>query len=152
MNDISDAWDIGISLLDDGKSENREVHADDAATDRLSLALTSSAWAVAGVALGEQQSDTGWVKDTLLHWETLLVVAAGDFEDVALELVADAVAWDFSAHLLVHEDTELLLVIDVDQLLGAIGRVGDIELHLDVGKSRIAQWLVVVVVFVTEVE
>lgn len=123
MNDISDAWDIGISLLDDGESENRQVHPDDAATNRLSLALTSSAWAVAGVALGEQESDTGWVKDTLLHWETLLVVAAGDLEDVALEFVADAVAWDFSAHLLVHEDAEFLLIVDVDQLLGAVRRV-----------------------------
>jgi hypothetical protein len=28
----------------------------------------------------------------------LLVVAAGDLEDVAFEFVADAVAWDFGAH------------------------------------------------------
>jgi len=114
VNDISEAWNSSITSLDDGESEDRQVHADNAATDRLSLTLTSSAWAVAGVAVGEQESDTGWVKDTLLHWETLLVVAAGDFEDVALEFVANAVAGDLSAHLLVHEDAELALIVDVD--------------------------------------
>ena len=58
--------------------------------------------------------------DSLLHRESLLVVAAGDAEDVAFELVADAVAGDFGAHAAVHEDTELALIFDFDQLLRAI--------------------------------
>jgi hypothetical protein len=76
------------------------------------------------------------VHDTLLHRETLLVVASGDLEDVALELVADAVARDFVTHAAVHEDAELALIFDLDQLLGAIVGVGDVELHLDCGVSR----------------
>ena len=69
--------------------------------------------------------------DALLHGEALLVVAAGDFEDVAFELGGDAVAGDFLAHALVHEAAEFAVVFDFDELLGAIGGVGDVELHLD---------------------
>ena len=76
--------------------------------------------------------------DTLFHRETLLVVAAGDFEDVAFEFGTDAVASDFLAHAFVHEGAEFAFVFDLDEFLGAIGWVGDVELHLDggVGASR----------------
>ena len=50
------------------------------------------------MAVGEEEAHSCWVHDALLHGETLLVVAAGDFEDVAFEFVADAVAWDFGSH------------------------------------------------------
>jgi len=79
------------------------------------------------------------MKDTLLHWETLLVVATSDLEDVAFELVADAVAGNLLAHFLFHEDAELALIVDFDQLLGAIRREGDVELHLDGRLSRYQQ-------------
>jgi len=36
--------------------------------------------------------------NTLLHWKALLVVATCDLEDVALELITNAVTWDLSAH------------------------------------------------------
>jgi hypothetical protein len=42
---------------------------------------------------------------------------------------------DLSTHALFHEGTQLALVLDLDQLLRAIGRVGDIELHL-VGREK----------------
>jgi len=128
---VSQAGDVGITLLDDGEGEDGQVHADDAATDGLPLALSITARSVARVALAEEESHTGRVHDTLLHREALLVVAAGDLEDVALELVADAVTWDFLTHAAVHEDAQLALVIDLDQLLRAIRGVGDVELHLD---------------------
>jgi len=134
------------------------------------------------------------MEDALLHGETLLVVTAGDAEDVALELIAEVVAGNFLAHLrntttlvtklissvlscsmcaierkrhsskvgkrknfrcvplvdrdfrlvkfrwywgvgtgtysLLHEITELALILNLDQLLAAIGRVGDVQLHL----------------------
>jgi hypothetical protein len=136
VDGVGDTWDVLVALLDDAESEDGEVHADDATANRLPLALTSAAGAVAGVAIGEEEADTGWVHDTLLHGETLLVVASGDPEDVALELVADAVAGDFVTHAAVHEDAELALIFDLDQLLGAIVGVGDVELHLDCGVSR----------------
>lgn len=72
--------------------------------------------------------------DTLLHWETLFVVAAGDLEDVAFEFGSDAVADDFLAHALFHEATESALIFDFDEFLGAVGRIGDVELHLDGGE------------------
>lgn len=98
MDGVGDTWDVLLALLDDGEGEDGEVHGDDAAADGLALALASAACAVAGVAIGEEEADTGWVHDTLLHWETLLVVSTGDLEDVALELVSDGVTWDLGAH------------------------------------------------------
>lgn len=133
MDNVGEAGDVSIALLDNAQSKDGEVHADDASADRLPLTLAGATGAVAGVAISEEESDTGWVHDTLLHREALLVVAAGDPEDVALELVADAVARNLMSHAALHEDAELALVFDLDQLLSAIVGVGDVELHLDGG-------------------
>jgi len=120
VDNVGQAGNVLVALLDDAEGKDGEVHADDASADGLPLALTSAARAVAGVAVGEQEADTGWVHDTLLHRETLLVVTAGDLDDVSLELVADAVGGDFLTHAALHEDAELALIVDLDQLLGAI--------------------------------
>ena len=71
----------------------------------------------------EEESDTGWVHDTLLHRESLLVVATSDAEDVALEFVANGVTRYFLAHAALHEDAETALIFDLDQLLCAIAGV-----------------------------
>lgn len=42
---------------------------------------------------------------------------------------------DFGSHALLHEGTELALIVNLDDLLRPIGRVGDVELHLD-GSAR----------------
>jgi len=131
VDDIGDTGDITIALLDDGKSKDGQIHRDDAATDGFTLALTSSAGSVAGVTIAQEETDTSWVHNSLLHWETLLVVAAGDLEDVALEFVANAVTWDLCAHSLIHKYTQFSLIFDLNQLLAAIGREGDVQLHLD---------------------
>lgn len=99
MDDVGQTGDVGLPLLDDGEGQDGQVHAGDAAADRLALALAGAAGAVARVAGGEQQADTVGGHDALLHGETLLVVAAGDLEDVALELVAKRVAGDLGTHL-----------------------------------------------------
>lgn len=131
VNSVGDAGDVVVALLGDAESEDREVHADDAATNRLPLALAGATGAVAGVALAEEEGNTGWVHNTLLHRKALLVVAAGDFEDVSLELVADTIAGNLLSHATVHEDAQLALIVDLDHLLSAIGGVGDVQLHLD---------------------
>jgi len=123
VDDVSEAGDIGVALLDDREGEDGEVHCDDAATDGFALALTGAAGSVAGVAIGEEKSNSSGMHDTLLHRETLLVVAAGDLEDVALELVANRVARNLCAHSLLHEDTQLSLIFDLDQLLAAVRRL-----------------------------
>lgn len=99
MDGVGEAGDVLLALLDDGESKDGEIVADDAAADRLSLALTGAAGAVAGVAVGEEKADTVGGNDTLLHGETLLVVTAGDAEDVALPLITKRVGGDLSAHL-----------------------------------------------------
>jgi len=133
VDGVGDAGNLFVALLDDAEGKDGEVHSDDATADRLPFALTSTAGAVARVAIGEEEADTSRVHDTLLHRETLLVVPAGNPEDVALELVADAVSRDLLAHATVHEDAELALIFDLDQFLSAIVGVGDVELHLDCG-------------------
>jgi hypothetical protein len=137
VDGVGEARDVGVALLDDAQGKDREIHADDASADRLPLALAGATGAVAGVAVSEQQTDTGRVHDTLLHREALLVVAAGDLEDVALELVANAVTRNLRTHAALHEDAKLALIFDLDQLLGAIVGVGNVELHLDGGVETI---------------
>ena len=77
--------------------------------------------------------------DALLHREALLVVAAGDLKDVAFKLGTDAVALDFLAHAFLHEAAQFALVFDFDELLGAVGGVGNVELHLD-GFGGTSRW------------
>jgi hypothetical protein len=57
------------------------------------------------VALGEKKPDTVWEENTLLHWETLLVVATSYTENVSSPLVAKRVGWDFLRYLLVIKDS-----------------------------------------------
>jgi hypothetical protein len=60
-------------LLDNDEVEGANVGTDDATTDRLALALTGTAGAVARVTLGKEELDTVGNKDTLLERETLLL-------------------------------------------------------------------------------
>jgi hypothetical protein len=46
VDNVGDAWDIGITLLDDAECKNGEIHSDNAATDGFALALSSSAGSV----------------------------------------------------------------------------------------------------------
>jgi hypothetical protein len=98
VHDIGEAWDLALALLDDAQGQHGQIHGDDAATDRLALALAGTAGAVARVAIGEEQAHTSWVHHALLHGETLFVVSSSDAENIALELIADTVAWDLGAH------------------------------------------------------
>lgn len=126
--DVGQTLNVSLTLLDNSQSNDRQVLVDDTASDGLSLSLTNSSWSVTRVTLRQQQSDSGWVQDTLLHWETLLVVTTGDLEDVTLELVADSVTFDLLAHTLVVEGTQLVLVLNLDTLLGTVGWVRDVQL------------------------
>jgi len=123
VGDIGQTGHLSLTLLDNNQGQDGKVHSDDATSDGLSLALSGASGPVARVVLCQQQPNTGWVHDTLLHWETLLVVSSGDLEDITLELVSDRVTWDFSSHTLVDEDTEAAVIVNFDELLGAIGWV-----------------------------
>jgi hypothetical protein len=78
--------------------------------------------------------------DTLLHRKPLLVVTAGDLEDVAFELVAHTVAGNFCAHAAVHEDAEFAVIFDFDQFLRPVGGIGDVQLHLDGLPEAVSRW------------
>jgi hypothetical protein len=58
----------------------------------------------------------------------LLVVTAGDFDDVALELVSEGVNGDLLAHALLVKDSDLSLIVNVDELRS----MGVISAPLDV--------------------
>lgn len=151
VDGVGHAWDVVVALLDDGEGQDGEVHGDDAAADGFALALAGAAGAEAGVAVGEEEAHSSWVHDSLLHGETLLVVAAGDLEDIAFEFIADAITCNLCAHSvrvsagaalwivpivpLVHENTELSLIFNVDQLLAAIGRLWGVSVR-GFGKFR----------------
>jgi hypothetical protein len=128
VDNVGQTRDLLVTLLDDGESEDGHLSTDDAAVHRLALTLTGAAGAVARVAIREEKPDTAGVQDTLLHGETLLVVAASDAEDVALELITHGVTGDLSAHALLEEDMELTLILDIEELLAAVGREGDVQL------------------------
>lgn len=99
VDNVGQTGDVGLALLGNGQSQDGQVSADNAAADRLALALAGPAGAVAGVALSQQETDTGGLQDTLLHGETLLVVATGDADNVALPLVTESVGGDLGTHL-----------------------------------------------------
>jgi len=130
VDHVSETRDIIIALLHDRKSQNREILTDNAATDGLALAFTGASGSVAGVAVGEEELDTGGEHDTLLHGKALLVITASNAEDVAFPFIAQAVGWHLVAHTLLHEDTQLAVIFDLEKFLRPIGRVGDVQLHL----------------------
>jgi len=122
VNDIGDTGDIVISLLDDGESKNGKIHSNNATTNGFALAFTSATRTIARVTFGEEKSDSSRVHNTLFHWETLLVVATSNLEDVALEFIANGITRNLSTHSLIHKDTQLALIFNLNQLLAAIGR------------------------------
>lgn len=65
-------------------------------------------------------------EDTLLHGETLLVVAAGNAQHVPLPLIAKRVGLHLLSHALLIEDAGLLLVIKLKELLAPRGGVGNV--------------------------
>lgn len=143
MNDIRETGNIIVTLLDDRESQNGEIHSNDAATDGFALALSGTAGTITGMTIGKEKADTSRVHDSLLHRETLLVVAAGDSKDVALEFITNAVARNLRTHSvcplesisksrshsnvpivpLLQEYTQFLLILNLNQLLAAIGRL-----------------------------
>ena len=127
---VSKPGQVLVASLDDDQAEGRNVLADNAAADRLAAALTRTALAVARLALSEQQAGSSVQQDTLLHRETLLVVTTGNLHNVSLELVAERIDGNLLGHTLVVEDAQLSLVSDLDRLLAASGRVGNVELQV----------------------
>lgn len=123
VDNVGQTGDIVFTLLDDAEGEDSQVLAGDGTANRLALTLTSAARTVAAVAVGQEELNTVGEENTLLHGETLLIVTTSDLEEVALELITETIARDLSSHALLHEGTELALIVNLDQLLRPVGRV-----------------------------
>lgn len=123
LGGISNAGNLTLTLLDDGKVEDAELVVDDATADALALALTSTAGDVALGALLEQKADTLVGDDTLGHAEALLVISTSNAEHVALPLSAKGVTLDLSRHALVQEGAESRLCLDLECLLGPVSGI-----------------------------
>jgi hypothetical protein len=134
---VGESLNVVFTLFDNNKRQNSKVGTDNASSDRLSLPLTSSAGSVARVALGKEKSNSGGVEHTLFHGKTLLVVTSSDLEHVALKLVTKRVTLDLLAHSFLVEDTHTVLIIDLNELLGAVGGVSNIELKLAMESHRV---------------
>ena len=129
---VRQSGDLLLALLHDHQVQHADVRTHDAPAHRLSLALALAlkikrqhyvtTRSVARHAVRQQQAHTVVAQHTLLHRETLLVVSSSDAshsqpraqtlpEDVALELVAEAVTLHFLGDSLVHKDTAILLCL-----------------------------------------
>lgn len=59
VDHIGEARDVAFALLDDRQSEDGKILTNDTTTDGLALAFTGSAGSIAGMAVGEEELDTG---------------------------------------------------------------------------------------------
>jgi hypothetical protein len=128
--DISDAGDLGITLLGDAEEDGGDIGSDDAAADGLAGTLTNAHGLVASATLLEEDAGSAVNEDTLLHLETLLIVTAGNSEDVALELFTQDLAVNFLTHSSVEEGTDCLFIVNFKLFLATSGGVCNIEFHL----------------------
>ena len=116
-------------LPGNGKLQGGKVWAHNATTRRLALARTLAALAEAGHTLLEKKLDAVIAKNPLLHGEALLVVATGDPEDVALELISQTITCNFCSHPFVIEGQQFLVILNLKDLLHAGGWAGNVDLH-----------------------
>lgn len=135
---VSQAWYFLLALLLDHQADDTEVGVNNAAAHRLALALASTPWSVARVALGQEQSHTSSSQHTLLHGKSLLVVASRDAYYVTLPFIAESVGLNFLAHTLLVENAYFFLIVNFNELLAASGWIGDVELNGRGGKKEIS--------------
>lgn len=139
-NIVGEPSDIIVALFNNDNGEDGNIRADDATTDGFALPLACAACTVARVVVGQEKSDTVGEQDTLHHGETLFVVTTGDTENVTLPLVSKGVCLDLLRDLLVEEDTESLLIVDVNGLLSPSGGVSNIDLHTYEWEKALSPW------------
>lgn len=128
--DVGHTSDLAVTLLGNAEEDRANVGSDDAATDGLAGAFTNAGGLVAGTTLLEEDAGSAVHKDTLLHLETLLVVTAGNSEDVALECLTQDFTVNFLTHSSVKEGTDALFIVNFKLFLATSGWVCNIELHL----------------------
>jgi hypothetical protein len=115
--DVGQSSDFLLSLLHHGERQSTQVSVDDAPTNRFSLSLTTTAWTVARVSLGEQKTNSNICENTLLHWKSLLIVSTGNPEYITLPVISQTISLYFSSHTFLIKDTEFVLIVLLEYLL-----------------------------------
>src|SRR5271170_3982344 len=69
MSSIGKSRKISIALFDDNNRKNRKIRTDDTTTNRFSFTFTSTTGTVARMTFGEEEADTGRMKNTLIILE-----------------------------------------------------------------------------------
>merc|ERR1719183_76522 len=109
---VGESGDVLLTLDDNAEGNDSKIGARDASTHGLPLALTGPAGPEGRSALPEENFGPSLDQNALFHGESLLVVSAGDAEDVALIVITHDVSVDFLAHSPVEEGTDVLLFVD----------------------------------------
>lgn len=73
------------TFLNNNAGKSRQICVNNTATNRLATALAVTTLAIARGALAEEQTDTSIGDHTLLHRKALLVISAGDSQNVTLK-------------------------------------------------------------------
>lgn len=126
---ISDTFNFFVALLHDSQEESSDIGTDNAATAGLAGAFTSTHGLVAGTTFLVKDAGSAVDQDTLLHLETLLVVTASNFEDVALELFTHDLTVNFLTHSPVVEGTDCLFIVNFKLFLATSGWVCNVKLQ-----------------------
>ena len=125
---VGKAWDCLVSEVSHDEVEDSNVLSDNASTNRLALALSSTTLSVCLLSLLTQQTNTSVGQDTLTHRETLLVVSSGDTHGRTIELFAQNGTVNLLAHAAFIQVLEFLFVIGLNDLLQSSGGASNIDL------------------------
>ena len=125
---VGESWNRLVGHLRDNQVENGNVVSHNAPTDRLALALSSTALSVGLGSLFTEKTDASVGQDTLAHGESLLVVSSGNAHDGAIKLFSEDGAIDFLGHAAFVEVLKALLVINFNDLLHASARTRNVDL------------------------
>ena len=110
--------------------QDSDIVSHDASTDTLALTFTRAAGAVALVALGAKETDTGVREYTLSHGESLLVITSRNAKLVSLKFFTENASVYFLGHTAIVELNKLLFIISFDELLEAGAGACDIDLFI----------------------
>jgi len=129
-NLVSEAGDLLLTLLHDDAVEHGKIVGNDATTNSATTTDTiTTTTTIADNAGLKEKTNTVVDEHTLLHGETVLIVTTSDTENVALELITKRRGINLITDAELHEDTELLLVIDIENLLTTGCWASDVDLH-----------------------
>jgi len=123
---IGESFNGCITLLNDAKSQSRDIGSNDTSSNGFLFSLTSSSGSIGGVSFRHEDTGSASNENTLLHGKSVLVVSSCDLQDVILPAVTKGISRDFSTESLAHEDRELVFVINNEGKILTGCRISDV--------------------------